>query len=187
MPDRTALPAILRVELEDVLQSLYAARQDVLDLAASRDPEATRYSAERTLNGCTATVQLLLRLMRLVADEQPPEHPFVRMMDGPFGVLGRDYEVLYLNTAMGDLIGLQHRTIALSRFEERRWIDRSIMREHFGRATAEGAASMWTVLTRSDGQEIPVRVETARIDDHSEPLLLISIKPVSRLPPSATG
>lgn len=186
MPTRgdRSLPAILGLELEDVLQSIYAARQDVLALADAADLDEARQSAERTLSGCAATVQLLLRLVRVAAADHPPNHPFVAMMSGPFGVLGRDYEVLYLNTAMGELIGLQHRTIALSRFEDRRWIDRGLMREHLDHATAAGAAAMQSILVAGDGRRTPVRVETARIDGHREPLLLISIKPVPLLPPA---
>jgi PAS domain-containing protein len=175
--DSDVLAAVLRLELEDVLQSVYAARQDVESFAAGGDVEVGPGSADRTLRGCAATLQLLLRFLRAVtADRRGDE--LMQMMAGPYGILNADHDVLYFNAALRDLLELEHRTLALSRFEDRTWIDRTQMRDHLARATSTGDASMTTTLSLHAGRSIPIQVKTARIDEHPERILLVALRPL---------
>lgn len=176
IPVDEALRAVVETELEQVLQSLFTARQDVLEITEAGGSPESAASAERTIRGCTATVAILLGLLR----ESPgltDTSALVGRLSGPFCLLARDGDVLYMNAAVTQLVGHEQRTAMATPFEERTWSDRDQMRRHLEEAHERGIAEDTFAVTRGDGDVVAMTFRTERLSEAAESLLLMTHVP----------
>lgn len=159
-----SLLGVLEVELEGVLQATFAARQDVLD-ARGRDADpALLDSAEITLQGCLATMQILLGLLRAVPGKGARWTVSLDRVSEAFLVLRVSGEVLYMNAAVTRLVKRDHRAVVHTTFEEREWCDRAQMRRHLDEAFERGRAIDTFDVLRGDGVRVDMTFRTERIE-----------------------
>lgn len=164
---------VVEVELEVLMQSAFSARQDLGELdGTSADRQKVRRAAE-TLESITASVRILLALLRAFGPTDDPTGLFDRA-SAAFAVVTREGEVLYMNAEVSRVVGRNHRTVTATPFDERTWTDREQMRRHIDEAHELGVADDTFAVVRGDGQTISMRLHTERLDTESASVLLMN-------------
>jgi PAS domain S-box-containing protein len=167
---------VIEVELEILLQAAFSARQDLGELdGTSADRQKVR-DARATLESMTASVRILLALLRALGPSDDTDGLFDRS-SAAFAIVSREGEVLYMNAEVSRVVGRDHRAVTATPFADRTWADRDQMRRHIDEAYENGVADDTFAVVRGDGRTIAMRLHTERLDTESSSVLLMNHVP----------
>lgn len=168
---------VVEVELEVALQSVFSARQDVSELTGTSADRAIARRAMSTLESVTASVRILLALLRAFGPTEQGDRGLFDRGSSAFAVVRRDGHVLYMNAAVSQHVLRDHHTVAGTPFAQRTWSDRAQMRDHLDTAYDDGVADDVFDVVRGDGRRITMRLHTERLDTDGDAVLLMTHVP----------
>lgn len=163
--------AIADAITEEVLQVLYAARQD---LSESRD----EHGANELLRGAEAKIVSTIAMLRGVAeavratadgapapdDPADPSRLLVDTLDGAWFVTTGSGRVLYVCDVARDLLNVTDADFRDVPPAEWPWVPRDVVVRHAKQTRRDGRAVSETQLTPSHGRDaLPVRISTRRL------------------------